>query len=232
MIRNSLKFVVIMAVVLLTVTSAAVAVVPLKLGVKGGISIADLRGDDAGGAKGKSGIVFGVFTNIGLVKGWSLQPELLYVQKGTNGTFRNDLQVAETTLKANYIEVPILLKRTFRVRGPVAPSVFFGPALAFLQSSKTELSDRIYQFPASVDVDNYKEKSTDVGLVVGLGLDFKMSRTTLFLDARYTYGLSSMWEDVDVESAPDDEIQYYDPITGEADDMKNSTLAFMVGMMI
>jgi hypothetical protein len=217
---------------LLTAVSASEAIMPLKLGVKGGITSSTATGDAAAGADNRNGIVVGVFARLQLARGWSLQPELLYVQKGATGRFWNDIQTAETTLKANYIEIPVLLKYNLPVKGPASPSVFAGPALAFVQSSTTEFSATIFDFPVSADVENYKERSTDLGLVVGAGLDLTLSRTVLFFDFRYTLGLQPMWQDVAVVNAPEDEVPYFDGTTGVADDMKNSSFAFTVGLMI
>jgi len=206
---------------------------PLKIGVKGGFVVGNVEGDDSPDFGSREGLVGGVFTNLPLIGGLVLQPELLYAQKG--GEFSTMLEgiPVDINLKMDYIEIPILFKYGIATNSPVTPFILAGPVFSFNVSSKTEFKTSVIGFPFAMEVDNYNEKSTDLGMALGVGVDFSLGPVALVFDARYTSGFQSMWEDVDLSSLPDDldEQVYANETTGDALDMKNMTIALMAGIM-
>jgi len=194
--------------------------VDITPGIKGGVNFADLGGDDAefflqliSGGEGsddssetRTGIVAGGFALIDFDGPFALQPEVLYVQKGTKveGELEDPI-LGETvsfssTIKLDYIEVPILAKFQIPLEGNIAPNIFAGPAVAFNinaeveaeaggESNTTDLSD------LGVEV-----STADFGLQVGAGVDFDIgSGRTIMLDARYEFGLSSIPSEGDAD---------------------------------
>ena len=212
------------------VTASSFAQSPLKIGLKGGITMANVTGDDTGGAESRSGIAGGVFTNLKLPGGFSIQPELLYVQKGAEVSASDSLVSATVTLQTNYIEISILLKYSFATKGSIAPCVFAGPAFSSSKGSKTKVEGSILGIAASGEVDNFNEASSDLSFVIGGGADFSLGRSKLTLEVRYTAGTKNMWEDVNVGNLPDNEMVYADT-EGMALDMKHSVVSVMVGLM-
>jgi len=213
------------ALLIMLVTSmlamSADAQIPIKFGLKGGISSATVTGDDAEGYESRSGIVGGVFTRLSLGGPIGIQAELLLVTKGAKMTFIDEATSlsVDMTLKANYFEVPVLLS---------------GPVFAFSRSSKTEISTSVLGLDVGGDLDNYNEKSTDLGLALGVGLDLSLARSVVVLEIRYTVGLQNMWEDVVIADIPSDLnslVLYADDATGEAYKMKNSAISFTIGFM-
>lgn len=100
----------------------------------------------------------------------SIQPETLYSQKG--------FKSGNTTLKIDYLEVPVLVKVNFG-SGRIQPHVYAGPYFGFPINSKLEGSNATFQ------VDNVE---TDIGVVLGAGTDVMVGLTKLDLGARYSFG--------------------------------------------
>ncbi|EJF09024.1 MULTISPECIES: porin family protein [Pontibacter] len=134
------------------------------------------------------GLQVGVVANFNVSELLSIQPELLFVQKGYK------LGDSDTHIKgtSNYIEVPVLAKITFgseQVKGFVTG----GPTVGYLASGKmsmkydgTKASDS-YEFE---DEDNRME----LGASFGVGLGYNLGAGALNLDVRYGLGLTSLYE--------------------------------------
>lgn len=228
--KRLIQIALVITVALALATVSANAQMPIKFGFKGGVNIANVTGGDSGGYESKSGIMGGLFASLSLGSGLSLQPELLYVQKGAKRTAEDSASSGTLTLQMNYIEIPVLIKYGFKSGGAVTPCLFAGPAFGFNKSSKTEVEGTLMGIPASGDVDNYNEVSSDLSFVLGGGVDFSLGTAKLTLELRYTSGTKVLWEDVDIDNLPDYEWVYADD-TGKALDMKNSVISVMVGLM-
>ncbi len=216
-----------MAIVLMAMSASAQ--MPIKFGIKGGITSAKVTGDDTEGLDSRSGIVAGVFASLKLTHGLSLQPELLFVQKGAKGPMTIGTTPVDATIKLDYFELPVLLKYGFGGRGAMSPFLVGGVALSSVKSSKTEAS--VVGIPLLTgDSDNYNERSTDLGLVVGGGVDLTMGPTRLSIELRFTSGTKQIWEDLDGSPVPADQWSYADD-QGHALDMKNSAVSFLAGFM-
>jgi hypothetical protein len=179
------------AVVALLATAAAPAAHAqgLRFGVKAGANLSNLAGDlvSQDQYKNRFGFQGGVMLNFGLGDILSIQPEVLYSQKGFKyadqqitsplGTFRNTGNV-----RYDYLDVPILV----RVR---AAGVFFevGPQYSYLMNVST---DRTQTFNGST-VGNAGSGTSDLsnvhrnelGYVGGLGYQ---ASNGLMLGVRYS----------------------------------------------
>jgi len=158
-------------------------------GVKVGMSLANLSGDDIDGTSSKIGLAAGGFAGFGIGP-LTIQPEVLYVQKGAQGEDNSDVK-----LKLDYLEIPVLFKGYFM--GPqakVRPCIYAGPAVGILLSAK-------YDDGSDADAVDVKDgyKSTDFGVAMGAGIDIQ----GFTLDVRYTLGLTKLPDtgdsDVDVD---------------------------------
>ena len=80
-----------------------------KFGIKGGINLSNLYVDDVKDENMKVGLNLGIYAKIPLVKGFSIQPELLYSSKGAKLTYDNILLgKGEYRFNLNYVEVPVV----------------------------------------------------------------------------------------------------------------------------
>lgn len=154
-----------------------------SVGVKGGYTAATLRGDDAGNVDWRSGFAGGLFVNVALVKFFTIQPELLFRQRG--GTNNNETFNINQNLKLTYMDVPVLFKLRIPVAKTFYPHIYAGPQFSYNLSGEYEVG------AGSVSVDNAVEvRKVDVGGVMGFGLDVVVKR--LFLTADFRYGLGGI----------------------------------------
>ncbi len=123
----------------------------------------------------------------------SIQPELLYVEKGAESAveekFDRESSTREITL-LKYLEIPVLAKFTIPISLPVQPNVFIGSVYSYLVDSK----DTIYYIDGTTFAEKPQFEKNDFGITVGGGIDFNVVTTKLTLDARYTYGLTDIYK--------------------------------------
>ena len=191
-------------------------------GIKVGINISNFSGSEVGMVSARTGFGFGGFLTYNLSPQFAVQPEVLYMQKGTEYDF-----IATMTWAANYFEIPVLAKYTIPTSGNIKPGFFAGPAVALLLGSSIKVE---YEGVTELDWD-VKDglKSTDFGLVFGGGVTYQMTSVSLTFDIRYTLGLTKF---IDVEGfnslEPPDGSE--PPVTDEEVDSKNQNLSFLVGV--
>lgn len=198
-----MKRIALVLAVLFVMTACAQAT---EVGFQGALNLANMSGDIAEN-KVLLGFGGGVFARFTPAPQFFVQPEVLYMMKGTKW----DLEILDETLelkfKFNYIEIPVLFGYQFPMQGSVSPAIYVGPALGILMSADAEADGE------SEDMKDFT-KSTDFGLVIGGGVDIKTGEKGKFmLGGRYTLGLSNINDD---EEDPDFEL-------------KNGVISFFVG---
>lgn len=181
----------------------AAAQTPISAGPMGGVSIFTFSGSDAsefgdlGADVSKSnrvGFLVGAFAEFEIGDVLSLEPQLLWVQKGAKYNVDVTGASGSATIKLDYVQIPVLLKAEYRQEGKdLAPSVFAGPAVGF----KTSCSVNIEADGASgsQDCDSDAVNGTEWSVIFGLGLDYKR----IVFQARYDLGLSGVPQDSDVD---------------------------------
>jgi hypothetical protein len=199
----------IFAIVLAFVLSSSVAAQGLiGFGLKGGLNIANLSGDDViEGTNSKMGFCTGGFVTYSINEIFSIQPEVLITMKGAGWEEEVFGETLEVTWTLDYLEIPILAKATIPTQGTVKPNLFVGPALGInlRGKAKAEIAGR------TEEEDLEDLKSTDFGLVFGAGVDFGLPHSAITLDGRYVMGLSTI-DDSEAKA-----------------DVKNGVVTFMVG---
>jgi hypothetical protein len=158
-------------------------------GPKGGLSVTSFKGDDLDEVESKTNWFGGVFINLQIAPAFALQPELLLTERGaevTSGNVRTDVSI-------KYFEVPILAK----VRIPLAndvilPHILVGPNFGF----KTDfgMSSTDTQTGNAITTSTGEVKSSDIGGLVGAGIDIQTEGSGVFftLDGRYGFGFSDI----------------------------------------
>lgn len=131
----------------------------------------------------------------------AIHPEVIYATRGAG----IEIGDAMGSYDLSYLAVALLPRIGYSL-DRLAPYVVVGPELGFLLSGEI-----VNSMGNATDIkDDFK--STDLGLVVGLGTDFLMSaRGALVLELRANLGLVS----IDGQ--------------GDGDDIKNRGLSFMLG---
>lgn len=167
---------IIMAALLVAATPAK-AQAPLKVGITGGLNIANMNDTDADDLENRFGFRGGVFATFKVpASPMAIQPELVYTQKG--------FEVDDGTAKLDYIEIPVLAKFGFFTPGPAKPEVFFGPYMAFNMNAEAA-GDNI-----TINVEDAVNK-TEFGVTVGAGVDIGRFN----IGGRYSAGLTNVFDD-------------------------------------
>ena len=184
------KILIISAIALFGLT--AVNAQEVEFGIKGGINLATITGDDTDDLDGRTSFHVGVVAEIAISDKFSVQPELLYSSQGATSedsyTEEGFNVKEEVTVKLDYINLPIIAK--YYVADGF--SIEAGPQIGFLMNSELEIDltasgEGISEdFSETEDLKDYV-KGIDVGLNFGLG--YKME-SGLNFSARYNLGLS------------------------------------------
>ncbi len=168
-----------LTVLLLMICGITKAQSELEFGVKGG---ANFTGFHTGSSTFSSefGINLGGIAEYSISDKFSLQAELLFNQKA--GTFtvkdNSNIVLGNVESKLGYIDIPILAKIYLGDKF----SFEVGPQIGFNVSEKTEFNG------SEVDTEI---KTLDTAIVGGFGFQFDKG---LFIQARYAYGLSEIFE--------------------------------------
>lgn len=167
---------------------------PVNFGVKGGVNIANISGDED--SDSRSGIHAGVVLDFSLpALPIGIESGIYYTQKGAELTE----QGITLTGKLDYIEVPVLAKLRLGPPGPFSPHLVLGPYAAYNVNAELEASDG--SASASEDLSDVTS-DFDFGGIVGVGADFSLGLTKLNISARYSFGFSNI-NDTDFDT--DDE---------------------------
>ena len=180
-----------------------------KLGFKAGLNLTNMYVQDVSDENMKVGLTAGFIAKLPLSRGFSIQPELLYSNKGAKETYNNLLQgEGEYRFNLHYIEMPVLavinLGSNFNIHG--------GPYIAYLAGVdiKDMNDDGSVENIDELNAENFHR--VDYGLAAGFGVDI----SNLTLGARYSYGLH--------------EIGKSGSLSGElTKDSKNSAISLYIG---
>ena len=174
------------------------------IGVKGGLTVSDMWGEDSGGADMKTGFLGGAFLTYMFTETFGIQPEILYHRKG----IKEDFLGIDITWQLDYLEFPILFKVAIPTESSVSPGFVIGPAFGYNLNST--LKGEFGGESAEEDAGDITS-DMDVGVVLGLNVNFDIGSAEILFDLRYTLGMMTI----------DDE--------GEMA-VRNSAVSFMAGV--
>jgi hypothetical protein len=143
----------------------------IKLGIKGGLNVANLMGDMEEVAI-RTSIHAGLVAEIIVNDKFSIQPELLYSGQGASKT-----STGGGRIKLDYITLPVLAK--FPIANHL--SLETGPQVGFLVSGKYKTNDSNDKIEDT--------KTIDFGLNAGLNYELNNG---VFFQARYNLGLTDV----------------------------------------
>ncbi|MBC5994104.1 porin family protein [Pontibacter cellulosilyticus] len=132
----------------------------------------------------------GIFLNIHMAgKRLSVQPEILYTQYNFESVYEYQHPIAldyknTFTYKTTQLQVPLLLKYTFRANR-IQPIVNAGPSISFLLSNNIKKTTT-YE-TGQVNAKDYNDANRSVGYLGGAGLQYSLSdKKALILELRYS----------------------------------------------
>jgi outer membrane protein W len=143
----------------------------------------------------KGGLVAGGFLGYQLTDMFSIEPQVLFSQKGAKVKGVGSTASLEGDIRVNYVAVPVLLKVWFPMsNSQVKPFLFAGPEVAFKVGCTAEGTILAVTGERDCDETNgeIKLKGTDFGLAGGGGLQFNAGTNVVRIDARYTWGLTDI----------------------------------------
>ncbi len=215
------------SILLITTSTTAFSQVEVMLGGRAGMNVGSYRwGSNIRNNKdinSKSVIAphVGFVTVLELAPWFGIQGEVEYIQKGGKLTFScencaiNNAQgqpvqqkeISQVqTVKANYIEVPILAR--FRLGGDnVAFNGFVGPSFAIALNGTvqntldlTDAQDNETTNTNTEKLDFDKEFNRfDIGAAVGAGMEFSAGPGAIIFDLRYVLGISDATKEKDLD---------------------------------
>lgn len=131
------------------------------------------------------GVIGGAYIGIRVNELFSVQPEMLFAQKGTtlDVTFRG--VTVESSIDIDYLEIPVLGAFSFQPQQRVRPFVFAGPAFGIRLRAEAEV--------AGQELEGFDEgiRNWEAGLVFGGGVEI----SRLSVEARYNVGLTDLSEE-------------------------------------
>ena len=140
----------------------------------------------------------------------SLQPELLYIQKGGKTVYKADEDnKVESRLYYNYVEVPVLLKLKFFPNDTEGAGFYLlgGPFAGLALGGKIKTSTTIAGETTTAEEDfefdnddaDERQRRLDWGVAFGGGVQFGR----VFIDARYNLGINNLLDN-DADNNNDD----------------------------
>ena len=171
----------------------------------------------------RTGFVAGGAVLIYLGPNFGLQVEPAYMQKGAKVKIEDGDDKAEGTLKANSIDIPVLLKIGLG-QGTTQPYLIAGPTLGFVLGDVKLVADKVIedgvditsQIPADQKEEVLDTKSTEFGVSFGAGVMFPLGNNQMFIEGGYNLGLSNL-------AKPED--------SDDDTDVKTNGIQFKVGIL-
>ena len=165
----------------------------VHFGLKGGLTLGTVKSFPETFLEGfpwktKRGWVGGAFASYEFLRGVSIQPEVLFIQKGAR--LVDSEYDFEARFNFNYVEIPVLLKIDLYLEGAAAvPSFFIGPFFGFNNRASIVMID-----PYSKETEDIKSdvEKAEYGVTFGLVVTQKWGPGYFSIDARYDLGLSNI----------------------------------------
>jgi hypothetical protein len=169
------------------------------VGVQVGYSRTDLAVGEGGNLlTSRQGAITGAYLHFPLSDALAIRPELLFSLKGGSTVANVGGQSQAVDIELAYIELPLLLRASFPT-GSVRPVLFAGPALAIQIGCDFSFADSV-RSTCGQDSLPPLVRSWDFGLVGGGGIEKRLRRATIALEARYTVGTRSVLEDLELKN--------------------------------
>lgn len=219
----NLRKLLVSAVVLVALFNGAAAAGNVSFGFKAGLNVTSITDNPPSWdpeLSYKAGIGAGFFLIYRFNNSLSLQPELLYSQRGVQTTLLDyDVVSIDMTAEFDYVELPLLLVYRVPLKGSFRPILYAGPVLSYLLSSELAFSASILS--VSVDFSSVTHVN-DFGGIVGTGFEWEVGDGIITFDIRYQLGFTNVivGGDFDLNGSPE---------TIEGDDIKNQGFAFLIG---
>jgi hypothetical protein len=158
----------------------------INVGAKAGLNLASVNGDGTDGVDGRTAFHVGGVVNIEISELFAVQPELIYSAQGfTQNVSFDDVDI-ESTVKLDYINIPVLADITL-IEGL---SLQGGPQFGINVTSEVEVDGETSELDGV--------ESLDVAAAIGAQYELPMG---LFFQIRYVTGLTEIAEGGDFKNS-------------------------------
>ena len=184
-----MKIITCFLVTILAVSFAQSPVAKLQVGPIGGLyfTSADVEiAKEGADVSTSTGFGIGGIFDWSLNQTFSLRLEPMYLQKDLGKTELDIQPGVEWELKSSYLELPVFIKAEFG--NDIRPYIMAGPSFGLLLSSEVIVEVGGITFKG--DSKNATE-NIDVSVAFGGGINYPMDRFSIFLEGRYSYGLTN-----------------------------------------
>ena len=151
---------------------------------KAGLNIADITDSDM---DSRVAFAAGVELEYQITDLYSISLGMLYSMQGAKDTYKTSGTNAKATLKADYINIPIMLNcyvtENFAVKLGIQPS--------FNVKSDFDVSVKGYSFRGNMSDMGLDMKSFDFAIPVGMSYEYK----NFVFDCRYNYGVVNLFDE-------------------------------------
>lgn len=206
--------------------------IEFSYGAKGGFVFADLQSEQTGGAERRQAFSGGVFGAVGLSESFSVQGEVLYVQKGDKQEFNQEDGIQTGVIRLNYVELPILLRLQAPLLGKANMFPYMGPLFSLEVNEDT---GELIQLPPDLDglEQELRDQLDQVSLAedshfsFAIGVEFSIEGPAfdILLDIRFTRTLDDIGDEtleVNLPNSPTRAIGL--------NNAQNSTISLMAGV--
>lgn len=156
-----------------------------KVGIKGGLNLSNLTGD-TNDKNLLAGFHVGGWLEAPVTEALSIQPELLFSQKGLKQDYNWDELNVETRLRLNYLEIPVNLvyhlSKDFSFEG--------GPYIGYLLSAKMEATSE--NNSGSIEYLKELDRNDFNQFDFGLGFGLRYYFNPLYLGFNYKAGFANI----------------------------------------
>jgi len=217
---------------------SSVAQTKVEVGFKGGASFARFQGEDISyDVDTKNGFTVGGFFTVNVNNYLAIQPEILFIQKGTNGSVSafefsyHGVRYHEGYWedRLSYLEVPVLVKLKIPRHTRVEPGLYVGPSFAIKlmaeekwESTFSDSNGVLLEHGSGIEDISKRINEVDFGVVFGGDLKINVKFAKIVVDVRHTLSLTRIDAGVCV---PDSKVGTYG-----FSNMKNRIVAVTAGL--
>ena len=177
-------FLALFVISLLGLPGAINAQSPVDFGIKGGLNFATFHGSDSD-YETLSDYTVGIAVDISLpALPIDIESGVYYSHKGAQA------DGGSVRLNVEYIELPVLAKYNLGLSDLLNPHIVLGPYAGYAINSNA----RGITFSNVDSLEDFTNEF-DFGLMGGLGADLNVAVTTVNIQTRYSYGITSVFDD-------------------------------------
>ncbi len=145
---------------------------------------------DASGWSGGLGFRIGASVSLPLPAGFRFEPEVAWARRTTVATSTLDSGTLKSRIALEYIEAPMLVKRSFLRQRRFAPLVLGGVYYAanVTAHARTEVGSNAFDENVRSEV-----KRHDAGWIAGAGVEVQKAGRTWTAEVRYLAGLPNIY---------------------------------------